>query len=157
MEALGFDEFLEDNADGVQVLRYNETKAYRTHMDYMEDKTRKHRFNFDSASTGSNRFATFLIYFNSVEVGGQTIFPHASATETNNTECEESALSQVRMVSGLARNSWEEDLAVACRTGFVIEPRPQRTIMFYNQVSNIMSSCSSYGSRHSIVCLFPAS
>ena len=36
--ALGFDEYIESHGDGLQILRYNLTTAYNTHLDYFEDK-----------------------------------------------------------------------------------------------------------------------
>lgn len=36
-ELLGYDEFLDGHDDGLQVLRYNKTKAYVQHMDYLKD------------------------------------------------------------------------------------------------------------------------
>jgi hypothetical protein len=36
--ALGFDEYWESHGDGLQILRYNLTTAYNTHLDYFEDK-----------------------------------------------------------------------------------------------------------------------
>jgi hypothetical protein len=40
-EALGFDEYLESHGDGLQILRYNITRAYNSHMDWIEDKVSK--------------------------------------------------------------------------------------------------------------------
>jgi hypothetical protein len=39
-EALGFDEYWESHGDGLQILRYNQTTAYTSHMDWIEDKVR---------------------------------------------------------------------------------------------------------------------
>ena len=37
-KALGFDEYYESYGDGLQILRYNVTTAYTTHLDWIEDK-----------------------------------------------------------------------------------------------------------------------
>jgi hypothetical protein len=37
-KALGFDDYLESHGDGLQILRYNLTTAYTTHLDWIEDK-----------------------------------------------------------------------------------------------------------------------
>jgi hypothetical protein len=37
-KALGFDEYFESYGDGLQILRYNVTTAYNSHMDWIEDK-----------------------------------------------------------------------------------------------------------------------
>jgi hypothetical protein len=46
-EMLGFDDLdwsVKGHDDGLQVLRYNKTKAYTPHMDYMTDPTKKEVF-----------------------------------------------------------------------------------------------------------------
>lgn len=37
-DALGFDEYLESHSDGLQILRYNVSKAYNSHLDWIEDR-----------------------------------------------------------------------------------------------------------------------
>jgi hypothetical protein len=37
-KALGFDEYWESHGDGLQILRYNVSKAYNSHLDWIEDK-----------------------------------------------------------------------------------------------------------------------
>ena len=37
MTVLGFDEYYESHTDGLQILRYNLTKAYTPHMDYLDN------------------------------------------------------------------------------------------------------------------------
>jgi len=73
---LGFDQYHESLADGLQVLRYNKTKAYVPHFDWIEDPTKKEEHDFDSERVGSNRFATILLYFTDLtdDAGGQTVF-----------------------------------------------------------------------------------
>lgn len=61
----------EQLTDGLQVLRYNKTKAYNTHLDYLDDNGGGH--DYDSAGLGSNRFATVLFYLSDVEEGGIAI------------------------------------------------------------------------------------
>lgn len=36
-DALGFDEYIEAHSDGLQILRYNVSKAYNSHLDWIED------------------------------------------------------------------------------------------------------------------------
>ena len=75
-KALGFDEYVESHGDGLQILRYNLTTAYTTHMDYIDDKSGKSAHDFNSAGTGGNRFATILLYMSDLdpEDGGETVF-----------------------------------------------------------------------------------
>ena len=35
--ALGFDKYEESYSDGLQILRYNVSKAYNSHLDWIED------------------------------------------------------------------------------------------------------------------------
>ena len=43
-ELVGYDEFKEGHDDGLQVLRYNKTKAYVQHMDYLQDNSGEQLF-----------------------------------------------------------------------------------------------------------------
>jgi hypothetical protein len=42
---LGFDEYIDSHGDGLQILRYNLTKAYNSHMDWIEDAVCNGRWN----------------------------------------------------------------------------------------------------------------
>lgn len=63
-----------ENGEGMQILRYDVGQEYRKHYDY---------FNPDRETTphhikrGGQRIATFLMYLNTPEGGGETTFPHA--------------------------------------------------------------------------------
>lgn len=73
--ALGFDEYIEGYADGLQILRYNLTKAYNKHMDWISGNDQlKH--DYDSGGKGGNRFATILLYMSEhgERGGGETVF-----------------------------------------------------------------------------------
>jgi hypothetical protein len=65
MTTLGFDEYNELLTDGLQVLRYKTNQAYNTHPDYLSDVP-DNWYNYDSAGTGGNRFATILLYMSDV-------------------------------------------------------------------------------------------
>lgn len=75
---LGFDQYLEEHADGLQILRYNTSTSYRTHYDYMDGNDALEH-DFDSARRGGNRFATILLYMTDMEAGagGETVFTDA--------------------------------------------------------------------------------
>jgi hypothetical protein len=75
MSLLGFDEYAESFTDGLQILRYNESTAYNTHLDWMEPLANS-KHDFDSSLVGGNRFATILLYLSDMGDGdgGETVF-----------------------------------------------------------------------------------
>lgn len=77
-DVLGFDEYLEGHADGLQILRYNLTTAYIPHMDWF-GATESATEDYDSAKKGGNRFATILLYMSDLAdgAGGETVFTEA--------------------------------------------------------------------------------
>ena len=78
-EVLGFDEYTESFADGLQVLRYNQSTAYIPHLDWIDDDQKRERHDFDSSAKGTNRFGTILLYMTDLPEngGGETVFPKA--------------------------------------------------------------------------------
>lgn len=104
---LGFDEYIESHADGLQILRYNLTTAYSKHslvfiafclhdlhfltrsssfakvphLDFL-DIDEKFEHDYDSAGRGGNRFATILLYMTDLDEkdGGETVFTEAWPT-----------------------------------------------------------------------------
>jgi hypothetical protein len=136
-------------AEGPQLLRYNATAAYIPHLDYMEDLTGRRLFNFDSAGTGSNRYATILFYLNDVAAGGETIFTKAVAATTpppsdekkkeDPQQLQEAIIRDLRASLSpeieLEHGSWQENMTATCRSsGFAVQPRRNKAILFYNQV-----------------------
>lgn len=75
MSLLGFDEYAESFTDGLQILRYNESTAYNSHLDWMEPIANS-KHDFDSSAVGGNRFATILLYLSDMGDGdgGETVF-----------------------------------------------------------------------------------
>jgi hypothetical protein len=80
-ELLGIAPYDETFADGLQVLRYNQTTAYVQHMDWIEPAPETDH-DWDSAGKGSNRYATILLYLSDVEDGGETVFSEVSQPGT---------------------------------------------------------------------------
>ena len=79
LDLLGMNPYDERLTDGLQVLRYNLTTAYNSHVDYLDDNDAGH--DYDSAGAGSNRFATILFYLSDVQAGGETVFPRGKAVD----------------------------------------------------------------------------
>ncbi len=123
---LGIDEYEESMSDGLQILRYNLTKAYTSHYDYLEDKANKELYDYDSSMKGGNRFATILLYFSDLpeDGGGETVFPRAWPVGLPVEERVQlpEAIKQLR-ASGeadlLTPGSWEEEMVAQCRTRLV--------------------------------------
>jgi hypothetical protein len=77
-DLLGFDHYTEEHADGLQMLRYNASTSYASHLDYFEGGEQLDH-DYDSAHKGGNRFATVLLYMTDMEAGsgGETVFVSA--------------------------------------------------------------------------------
>ena len=85
---LGFDEYTEGFTDGLQILRYNQSTAYNSHLDWM-DPNESSEYDLDSYGVGGNRFATILLYLSDLgeNDGGETVFPKAQPlTAPNETD-----------------------------------------------------------------------
>jgi hypothetical protein len=69
---------MEAHADGLQILRYNLTKAYAAHSDWI-DASDKVEHDHNAAGVGGNRFATILLYMSDLGPGegGETVFTEA--------------------------------------------------------------------------------
>lgn len=61
-----------ENGEGLQILRYEEGQEYRPHFDYFDPNSPA-----VSNQLSNNRVCTFLMYLNTPEEGGETIFPDA--------------------------------------------------------------------------------
>ncbi|KAK3149029.1 hypothetical protein QOZ80_3AG0211980 [Eleusine coracana subsp. coracana] len=59
----------EENAESIQVLRYEIVQKYDAHFDYFHDKV--------NLRLGGHRVATVLMYLTDVKKGGETVFPNA--------------------------------------------------------------------------------
>jgi len=141
MDILGFDEYVESLTDGLQVLRYNKTTGYYSHMDWIDDHYKKEEHNYDSAGVGSNRFATILLYMSDLKEGdgGETLFSHGwpiGQPEEDHVPLNV-ALETLREsgdVEGiLKRDSWEEKMVANCRTRLAVRPHSSRAVLFYSQ------------------------
>jgi hypothetical protein len=140
-DVLGFDEYLEGHADGLQILRYNVSNAYTAHMDYMTSRPDE-PFDYDSAHVGGNRYATILLYMSDLKEGdgGETVFPKALPPDVPESERVEldDAIAELRASNAtkgiLEEGSWEEKLTAQCRTRLAVRPNSARAVLFYSQL-----------------------
>jgi len=137
---LGFQEYKEEFADGLQILRYNQTGGYIDHEDYLEADNPVEEHNYDTTGIGTNRFATVLMYYNDIpqDAGGETVFTKVwppTQPESDHVEIDQAIqdFRQTPYSKQIKEGSWEERLSAQCMTKFAIKPRVQRTILFYSQ------------------------
>ena len=140
---LGFDQYWESHGDGLQILRYNISKAYNSHLDWIEDKTGELEHDFESGGTGGNRFATILMYMSDMgpEDGGETVFPkgwppHQDPSERVSTKDALANLRASERGNVLEHGSWEENLVAQCRSRLAVRPHSSRAVLFYSQYPN---------------------
>uniref|UniRef100_A0A0E0LI55 procollagen-proline 4-dioxygenase n=1 Tax=Oryza punctata TaxID=4537 RepID=A0A0E0LI55_ORYPU len=86
----------EENAENIQILRYEHGQKYEPHFDYFHDKVNQ--------ALGGHRYATVLMYLSTVEKGGETVFPNAEGWENQPkddtfSECAQNGLA-VKPVKG---------------------------------------------------------
>ncbi len=68
-----------ENCESIQVVYYDKGGEYQPHYDYFDPNTQGGMANI---MRGGQRVATFLMYLNDVEKGGQTIFPKINLAVT---------------------------------------------------------------------------
>lgn len=68
-----------ENGENIQILHYGQGGEYQPHYDYFNDTTAG---GASYLSQGGQRIASFLMYLNTPEEGGHTIFPYADIKVT---------------------------------------------------------------------------
>ncbi|KAL3810907.1 hypothetical protein ACHAXA_008757 [Cyclostephanos tholiformis] len=134
-------DYVENLADGIQILRYNLGQAYVAHHDYFKvGQSDDHLW--DPSIGGSNRFATIFLYLSDVEVGGETSFPRSERLTVEKSRELVERLGEAPPLemqkeyikdAGLSEGSWEERLTLACFAKFAVPPRRGDAILFYSQ------------------------
>jgi prolyl 4-hydroxylase len=134
-------EYIENLADGIQILRYQLGQAYVAHHDYFPVKQSDDHL-WDPTIGGSNRFATVFLYLSDVEEGGETSFPRSERLTVEKSKelvdrLGEAPPLEMQMESiraaGLSEGSWEEKTTLACFAKFAVPPRRGDAILFYSQ------------------------
>lgn len=70
-----FCDWISENGEDIQVLRYEHGQKYDPHYDYFTDKV--------NIARGGHRIATVLMYLTNVTKGGETVFPSAEVCIVN--------------------------------------------------------------------------
>ncbi|GKU97048.1 hypothetical protein SLEP1_g10230 [Rubroshorea leprosula] len=94
----------EENAESIQILRYQHGQKYEPHFDFFYDKVYHEEL-------GGHRVATVLMYLSDVESGGETFFPSSQAGITQGRH-----------------GSWSE----CAKRGYAVKPRKGDALLFFN-------------------------
>lgn len=93
----------EENAESLQVLRYETGQKYDAHFDYFHDRNNLKR--------GGQRVATVLMYLTDVNKGGETVFPNAEGSHLQYKD-----------------ETWSE----CSRSGLAVKPKKGDALLFFN-------------------------
>lgn len=93
----------EENAESLQVLRYETGQKYDAHFDYFHDRNNLKR--------GGQRVATVLMYLTDVKKGGETVFPNAEGSHLQYKD-----------------ETWSE----CSRSGLAVKPKKGDALLFFN-------------------------
>ena len=143
-DLLGIRPYDETFADGIQILRYNQTTAYISHMDWIEPTKLNNDHDWESSGGGTNRYATILLYLSGVEDGGETVFTQAKPIGENaittslltrkQAEAETSSYLDSKNLSELfPEGTWQRNMIVECRSRMAVKPIKAEAILFYSQ------------------------
>ncbi|XP_072951891.1 probable prolyl 4-hydroxylase 6 [Typha angustifolia] len=93
----------EENAESLQILRYENGQKYDPHFDYFSDKNNQVR--------GGHRAATVLMYLSDVKKGGETVFPNAVGWESQPKD---------------------DTFSDCARKGYAVKPIKGDAVLFFN-------------------------
>lgn len=93
----------EENAESLQVLRYETGQKYDAHFDYFHDR--------NNLKLGGQRVATVLMYLTDVKKGGETVFPNAEGSHLQYKD-----------------ETWSE----CSRSGLAVKPKKGDALLFFN-------------------------
>jgi len=133
--------FAMSQADGLQILRYEEGQAYISHTDWFALDAAS-GYNFDSRTpAGSNRYATVFLYLLTPPDGGYTVFPKARIEEGlrdsdfisrgNDKERFDEAMKEAKAF--YKPGAWEIELTEECFSKLAVKPVRLGAALFYHQ------------------------
>ncbi len=136
---LALPSYVETLADGIQILRYNTTRAYVEHHDYFSRNVDPH-YKFDPAQheSSANRFATILLYLKPAMQGGETVFPLSEPNMLAPPLTAEQKAAYVKRAeeAGMEKGTWQHDMVVRCSERLAVRPFSVEAAFFYNQRPN---------------------
>ena len=155
-DLLGIHPYDETFADGLQILRYNQTNAYIPHLDWITPPEDDPDHNWESAEGGTNRYATVFFYLSDVDDGGETVFteakPYSTAYEVRADGDDTSESTELNFITRetavhetneylknanlshlFVEDSWEKDMIIQCRSRLSVKPKKATAILFYSQ------------------------
>ncbi|CAL5368009.1 unnamed protein product [Camellia sinensis] len=93
----------EENGESIQILHYELGQKYEPHSDYFLDKVNQ--------ELGGHRVATVLMYLSDVKKGGETVFPHSEAKDTQ-----------------LKDDDWSD----CAKNGYAVKAKKGDALLFYS-------------------------
>ena len=136
-EMLGFDSYDEQMADGVQVLRYNNSNGYVAHKDFLSRPADVDARAMEPSLGGANRMATVFLYLTDVAQGGQTVFPKAerpaNAAALPGVEARDVDEKIAALRDAMEVQTWEPKLVGQCYSKLAVRPARASAILFYSQ------------------------
>merc|ERR1711871_426884 len=118
--------YMRNQADAIQVIRYEEGQLYLLHTDYFA-------VGYDTLDSskpdGTNRIVTIFMYLSDVEGGGHTVFPHSKDHEVlPDTDTQESVLREKEHEVNKQMHACD------LKSALKIKPKKGRAVLFYNQL-----------------------